>query len=373
MGATCDNESETEGKTIKTSTRKNIINELLASLRHAIICGKTDAEITQAFVAFYDDSAVKKARDALNPFCNLPKRSARTKKDPAATEAARVIDVNEMVGACRVLDYAGLNLNFVICNISEICYVNSGLGDELHLRNELRQMQHRLSTVESICKSLSLLTEKIDGMQGTLNALETAVKTPSYRDKLKVSLSNDDQSVNNGASSSITAKSSRPNIQPRPTTINPWAKDPFDARRNQPILQPYQSTPNLESNEWKTVTKKKRPMRHVVGSSENYSIKATAVKPFKVFATKVHRDTNVDDFKSHFMNLNWEMLAIEQLKTRYDTYNFYKITLNKFGNGNKEFLKPEHWPKGVLVRPFLTKRWSTFDGKMNAGGRSSLI
>lgn len=113
------------------------------------------------------------------------------------------------------------------------------------------------------------------------------------------------------------------------------------------------------SPSWRTVVtkrqhKKKQP---VVGNDDSSGLLSTDIRPLKLFVTRFHPDTKSEDMTNYLQNSKgWKLISIDKLKTKYDSYSSWKIVLNKSGLEKSEILKPENWPKGVLVRPFLINR-----------------
>lgn len=55
-------------------------------------------------------------------------------------------------------------------------------------------------------------------------------------------------------------------------------------------------------------------------------------------------------------NRSLNVISIDKIKTRFDTYSSWKVVLTKAGQDKREIMKPEMWPKNTIVRPFLPSR-----------------
>ncbi len=146
-------------------TETLVINELLASAKHAIDTGKLTTDIVPSFVLFYDDNSVKSAHEALASFLikkdmksvKLSSRSLKVDKDDAKST-----DIRNMVEVLRLIDWEDKKVPFVVSDISQICHVYGAIRDEIQMRSEMLRMNQRLSSLEKLLQNMPSLTTRID-------------------------------------------------------------------------------------------------------------------------------------------------------------------------------------------------------------------
>lgn len=322
-------------------TESLVINELLASAAHAIDTGKLTTDIVPSFALFYDDNIVKSAHEALSSYLirndlkcvKLPSRSRKIDKDDAKTT-----DIRNMIEALRLIDWQDKKPPFVVSDISRICHVYGALRDEVQMRSEMLRMNQRLSSLEKLLKSIPSLTTRIDTAISVMKPTPPPTPTlspfismpggnfqkPTYKDKVVVNAPKAGQHV----------KISNENDDDKIATPPSPSWRVAAPRRQQ---------------------KTKKPP--VVGLDDNSGLLSSDVRPCKLFATRFHPDTKAEEMTNYLeKNRGWKVIAVEQLKTKYDSYSSWKLIVNKSGMDKTEIMKPENWPKGVLVRPFLISR-----------------
>jgi len=119
------------------------------------------------------------------------------------------------------------------------------------------------------------------------------------------------------------------------------------------------STPNgIDSqkkehdSEWTTVSSKKTKYR--IGKGDSGTLKA-AQKPVVLFISRVDPGTTQEEVEkfanSHFQNTE---AHCEKLKTRYNFYASFKVTLQ--GVEMEDALGSHVWPTGILVKKFFYGR-----------------
>ncbi|CAL8069011.1 unnamed protein product [Orchesella dallaii] len=346
-GDTKSDEVSEAGSQSQENTEKYIIDELISSAFQAIIEGRTNDEIANCFAIFYDDSAIISARDKLQNLIAIPKRSTRRDKDGLG----RAKDVTEIIVALRKIDFRGQNIRVIVSDLNQVCHVDSELEDELQLRHEIRLLRSRLAKVEEMCGSIMGISNKLDNIETTLNSINSSNVSQSYSDKIKSGASLTSSSLVPSASTQDISEKI-PEMCDRPKSINPFVTDPNENRRFLP-------TP-AESSGWKTVSRKKqRIQRHVLGCNETATVKSSGVKVMRLFVSRCHPNTTPEMLTHDLTETsNLDILAIEKLKTRFDTYASFKITINKNEVETKDILNQGNWPKGIFVRPYLTNRWN---------------
>jgi len=355
-----------------------VIDELLTSAWHAIVHGKTNEQITQQLSLFYDDDAITKARQKLSPFYTFAKRSDRvTKKE--RTTPNKAIDIFEIVRAMRETDWQAQKVQFAASKLNDIYVVKHGIGDELMMHNEIMQLKQRLQDVEELVKLVIGISTKIDVIKDAVDVIELKTanveqtSTSSYSQVLKAtasasSFSNEnDTGTNSGALHKEQNSSSFNMRQPmrkqstetterrvpfRTFTINPFARDPTVQKSS------YQSTPTDEFEGWRTATRrKKRPAICVTGNMDSDTIQSSCVRPLKLFVTRCDVNATPERLQNELVGRNkWDIMNVESLKTRFDNYKSFKLVINRANAPAADFLRPECWPKGLMVREFKPPR-----------------
>lgn len=321
-----------------------IIDELLASGVHAINTGKLTVDITPSFSLFYDDKAVKAAHEKLKNYISsrpdLKNIKLSTKSRKVDKNEAKSTDLTNIIDALRSIDWTGRILPFVVADISQICKVYGGLRDEIQLRDEVSQMKTRLENLEKILPNLRDVSTKVDTIVNNIKHLENnenkqATSKPLFREIV----------ITTGQKENTNRKNQR---KPQTDTKQP---PPHSHSQDEVRLTP-------PSPSWKVVTTRKRPKKHpLVGMEESDQLKSSEIRPIKLFVTRCHADTTGDSMQQYLENKRqWSVLAVEQVKTRFNTYSSWKVILNKCDLARSEIMKPENWPKGVMVSPFFVKR-----------------
>ena len=104
-------------------------------------------------------------------------------------------------------------------------------------------------------------------------------------------------------------------------------------------------------SEWTTVSSKKT--KHRIGKGDSGTLKA-AQKRVVLFILRVDPDTTQEVEK--FANIHFQKTEAhcEKLKTRYNLYASFKVTLQ--GVEMKDGLGSHVWPSGILVKKFFFGR-----------------
>ncbi|CAL8109879.1 unnamed protein product [Orchesella dallaii] len=306
--------------------------------------------------------AVRDAWDKLKLFHTLPRRSQ--KKDKAE---ARVKDLSEIVIALRKIDSKGKDIQFHVSDLTQVCYVHETIGDEIQLLNEVQQLKKRLSVMEDLVKAQDSMSSKIDELLGLVSSSQT-VAQKSYSNILKaIKPNHQPESDSNLQLGDNPTPPSTANQRPLfiTKTINPFVKDPTDFRKFPQNIQ--HSTPT-EVNNWKLVQRKKTKTkkRHVAGNCSNddddeETIKSSFVKPLRLFVTRCAENTTPEKLKSFLMKTRkFYVMSVEQLNARFSSYTSFNVTIKRKEKSVSEFLKPELWPKDIMVRLFMLKRLGAF-------------
>jgi len=150
-------------------------------------------------------------------------------------------------------------------------------------------------------------------------------------------------------------------------TINPFARDPNHRKVSQ------QPAAVDSQGEWKQILRrKKRSDKCVTGNMESDSIQSSGVRPLKLFITRCDVSATAEKLQDELLDRNkWNILETEQLKTRFENYKSFKMVINRGNLSIKDFLRPECWPKGLMIREFRPpRRYSPSQGQ-GFGGRSA--
>jgi len=100
-------------------------------------------------------------------------------------------------------------------------------------------------------------------------------------------------------------------------------------------------------SEWTTVITKNKT-KHRIGKLDSGTLKA-AQKPVVLFISRVDPDTTQEEVEK-FANIHFQKTKIhcEKLKTRYNFYASFKVTLQ--GVEMEDALSPHIWLSGILVK-----------------------
>lgn len=331
--------------------KKLIVNELLASAWHAIQGGKLTPDIAQTFAFYYDDKEVKLAYEEMNTWISacdlnrdlLPRRSASKDKSEA-----RQKDIVKIIDVIRDIDWQNKDIPFLVAGIGRICTVYGSLRDEIQSRGEMQRLAAKVNALEVVCQTLTGLSGKIEKLTETLDSSKASTSVPAYRDIL-------------------TSTVIQPEMPLIPIAANAKPKQSFTGKRlniKNIIPSPIKDTAFIAeppSPSWRVqMPRKKQPPKRkiqIFGNDECELLKSSQMKPIKIFVTRCHVDATADLIKNHLeTKWTWEVLNVEQMNTRYDSYRSFKITLNGSGKEPGEFLDPSKWPKNWFVRKFFEVR-----------------
>jgi len=87
------------------------------------------------------------------------------------------------------------------------------------------------------------------------------------------------------------------------------------------------------------------------------SIQSSCVRPLKLFVTRCDVNATPERLQNELVERNkWDIMNVESLKTRFDNYKSFKLVINRANAPVTDFLRPECWPKGLMVREFKPPR-----------------
>lgn len=316
-----------------------IVNELLASAAHALLSGKTPDDIAQTFALFYDENAIRTARDALEKakFLEPPQRSRR--KDFSKLEV-KVKELKEIAESLVKYDATAKTFPFVASNFNQICHVDGGLSDSVQMRHEIHKLQTRLFELEKVCGGIFNIHDMVDKLVKTVNV--NLNKNPTYKD---AAASNVPQVPLNipiiHSSGNYVAPTIPTNIITPEITI---ASTPVENRVPLNVNR---------VRDWKTVQKKKKRPRLTVGQADSELVSESQIRPLRIYLSRFKKGTETDQVKQCLIDeLNWNLLHIESLNSKSTAFDSFKVTVNRNGKTISECLKPNLWPKGVIFRLF---------------------
>ncbi len=316
-----------------------IVNELLASAAHALLSGKTPDDIAQTFALFYDENAIRAARDALEKIniLELPHRSRR--KDFSKLEV-KVKEIKDVVDSIVKYDATAKTFPFVATNFNQICHVDGGLSDSLQMRHDIHKLQTRLLELEKICGGLTNIHDTVDKLVKTVSTNQ--VKSSTYRDAAAPTAPKVPQNIPLIKSSENRVG----NILPTSMTT------PEITAASTPVENSASHNVN-RVKDWTTVHKKRKRPKLTVGQADSQFVSESQVRPLRVYLSRFKKGTEVEHVKQCLTNeLNWELINVESLNSKSVTFDSFKVTVNRNGKSISECLKPDLWPKGVIFRLF---------------------
>lgn len=342
-----------------------IVSELLLSIQHALQTGRNADEITTVFSNFYDDVSIHETQQHLFQLKLMGKRSEkRTQRNTAARER----DIMEIVKCLVKFDWEGKTFKFVAVDLAKICHVPAGLGDELALRAEVRELKIKLQDLTSMFEEIKQISDSVKQSADEVKSLLKTATEPSE-------LTSPDELAIAKSYKNITLRkppcgiqiTDRQEIQPdgssRPET-------PILYSQVMAIQKDLEDAGNADdkTGEWKVVVKKTPPkrIRAIVGQLRGSSIQSS--RPVKharratIFVSRCKPDTSVEVMESEIgKNITtFKLDAVELLKTKFNTYTSFKVSFflddKKLSHCFNDVMKPELWGDGVLVKPFSMRK-----------------
>ena len=141
----------------------------------------------------------------------------------------------------------------------------------------------------------------------------------------------------------------KPSTSQRSHLLNSWKKQQTGANTTKPCstFTGMDSQKKEHDSEWTTVSIKKA--KHRTGKGDSGTL-----KPVVLFISRVDPDTTQEVEK--FANIHFQKTEIhcEKLKTRYNFYASFKVTLQ--GVQMEDALSSHIWPSGILEKKFFYGR-----------------
>ena len=111
---------------------------------------------------------------------------------------------------------------------------------------------------------------------------------------------------------------------------------------------------------WIPVTRKKRTTTKrttaTIRSSNSTLLAATVTRPFGIFVSRLSSTTTEDNLKKFLSEKNLDVMNVEKLPTKYDTYASFHVNVNIGNQTANEILNPSFWPNRVLVRKYYATK-----------------
>ena len=145
--------------------------------------------------------------------------------------------------------------------------------------------------------------------------------------------------------------------------------DKINLQKNSEIFSS-QNPVDTSKSEWSSVSQKRFRSKIKVGKNICSNIKAVTKvnKPTEIFATRFQPDITESDIKSYVTNefSDAESISIEKLKTKYNTYSSFKISIISL----KDTLNEESWPEGIFVKRFYATKMESTASAVNTSDQN---
>ncbi|CAL8105662.1 unnamed protein product [Orchesella dallaii] len=315
-----------------------LVNELLCATIHAILEGRTNDEILPSFVTFYEDDEIQIARQVVYKL--IDKRFAKRSN-------AKEKDLNEIIGYLRGADFRGNDIKFAAINLSRVCTVYSGIGDERQLRSEVRELRTKFESLTSDLSTIKQLSSSLEGLAADMKVSNEAIKNlkaPTYLQAAK-------QSIRKG----------RQHTEPRRPATPPPSQ--IIAMNNGQYDRKESSDPEGDFMIVRNRRKTLKP-KVAVGGAADSNIKAVErARVGILFLTRCTPDTTIDMIEQHIKqtSINYKLRDVELWNAKYkESYSSFKLCFElgneKLSNFLREVILPDYWPAGTLIKPFGLKR-----------------
>lgn len=357
--SSCNEDSERYEEAVTgDETDEFVVDELLASCWFALDTGKTIPEIEASFGNYYQKETVNEAYEKLAGFLStvpdwkikLPRKSSK-----------KETDIKNVVEVVRLMDSQNKGNPFVAKDLSKVCRVYGGLGEEIQLRDEVHRVTVRLVEVEQLLKGLVGINERMDNITAALLPLRN----------LKIS------EIPTAPATPAEGPPQRPVNLPFNAIVKGVDMNPATEKVSEPVGNEMSSGETCETNDlgpsspispsWQQAVKRQTRRKQqqqkknlvVVGSTTSQRIQASGVRPVHMFVSRCHTKTTKEDISAFLEEKSLKPIGVEPIKTKFDTYSSWKVTFNKLAVKKQEVMKAENWPQGVMVREYIPKRGAT--------------
>lgn len=299
-----------------------IISELLTYINHCSRKGHDIGRIASIASHFFTQDEVNGAKGQLSEHWDKiigktgkPARIKQVNKNqPDAT-----VKLNEVTWMCQTIAALDATLSNVVfaCNNLDRLPPREETGMETYILNiKMAQIEDQLQSVIKYQETSQSVTEKLD----TVDKIAKTLTSKSYASALTAGL----PQYNGGNQRKFNHESAQRKIKPRPNNAVIGKK-------------------KTENEEFKTV-RLLRPQRA------------------HIFVSRLPKSADEGTIQEWLSqnDLKWE--DIEKLPERFDgqTYASFHLTLLKGDHDYDDFLNPDIWPEGALIkRWFFPRKWVT--------------
>lgn len=300
--------------------------------------------IEESLFKCYGDNATIEALKLLEDNCIVGRRTNRRKD--------RRKDITEIYNAVRKEDWRSRNLKFAAVDFNNICHVPAGLGDELNLRMEIRDLRNKFDDLVATWESVKKMTTAVEEMKEFLTTMKTVniSDRPSYLNIAK----------NSVETPAPVHQNSKRATKPRPPSSPPLTQ--VIALRNAAKVGKTSTPISQQDSQWQVIQRRRPKQKVVLGEHKGSNIqcverpvrKRTAI----VLVSRFKPGTTKDEIVNHVKMTvkNYELDNIEEWKTKYDGYVSFKISFfigeRKLGESLRDITKVDNWPYQSLVKPF---------------------
>lgn len=357
-----------------------IISELLTSAKHAINAGKPVDNVVLTFARFYNEGEILVAREKLEGVgAKLPQR--KTARNTVSKEAA----LTEVLKALVDLDAKGTDIVFAAVNLNRICFVEDGLNDEIQMRSVVTSVTKKMEDLETsyhdVVTFLQSLNDRTSSACTEIKKIVAEAKMDASRGALFSSVVQTTPASTPlsppPAHSASEIKVTKIVPQPLPLRTSPQIQTvklmtpPKRSTAPRPVA-PEELSPSDPRNPqgagrgedvWKTVSNRRRKLT-VIGTATTSIIKT--VKPTRptntissIFISRCAPETTVEQMREYCSNeRSLEVSDVEKItSTRSNNHcSSFRVDFRNQGNWSTKVLKPENWPKNMIVRKWYPAR-----------------
>jgi len=309
------------------------VNELLYYLQNAInSLHKNDISATAE--KYFTKEEIEKAKLTLWTRAGHLTKEKNTKR--TGTNACKT-NLSDMLELLYIIDNNCANIRFASIDASKIPPIIADSKDIGLLRNEVKLLREQSNQWPMIMAEMLDLKSQMGAVLKVVNSHANSNSCSS-------------NSIENAEGRLKTANASHSNSLP--TTEHEISSAVSKVQKSK--LKLSNDLPNGKqgsSNEWTTVVKKR-----TIGKSslKRGLLAAPVVKNADLHVTRLHVSTTGDELTQFVRSNNFNVLCCEALKTRYDSYKSFKLTVELTDTCTWENIyNAEFWPTGVMVRKFF--------------------
>lgn len=326
-----------------------ILNDLLTYVNFAIERGLPVRDIAVIVANFYTIDEVEQAKIQLelHPIKTKQKKELRI---PKASRQPGQNPLDKQLTQCTLLIQAMTTIDAAQCPVTFVSNLTrlpaldtESIANHL-LHSKLQLLEKKVASIQNFEEKSSVLIDKITAVEHNLNA--QVKHQQQFEQKLSYS-----------AAAARPLATVRNAFNPlRPSNIAPTRPTSLDTNAD---------------NEFKLVQRRKKKSTIVIGNGDsdvdeigNLTVPVSEVLPDRpkrahIFLSRIRNGVPEDAIQSWLISRKVKIENIELLPIRFDeqTYQSFHITVEKGDREYDEFLSPNLWPKGALVkRWFLPRR-----------------